>query len=483
LDAKFQVRAHGGAPAPGAVYLCPSVGEYPIYDEAIYQVLREDERRNRLFRHAIDAVAPGATVLEIGCGPDLLWTLAAVDAGASRVYAIEVIDDSARRAERTARAHPADQILVIAGDSTQVVLPEPANVCIAEIVGCIGGSEGMAAVLADASRRHLAPSASIIPAAVRTLAGAVGLLDLMGGNVAMSAAFAPYVEAVFRQAGGPFDLRFYVGGVGPAALLSTTGAFEDLRFAEQSYAQGGELRLRITRSGRVDGLLAWIELAVGPDDAVLDSLADPVRAGGTARRERRRHPVAARHGPRHSRRHTPGVLLPRPPHPHRFRRNGRGLRRVEILGRAVPCDGGASKTVYAGSRPGRLARRDGSALPGCLPCGYPERVRQGARAGVVGMLVTVGLISLSDLAGQLLLGDPVTPQRLAALAVVVLAVIAAGCVAAGIRVDRAPAAIPVVRRVTALRDKSWRAGFLRLRDPDARGRSRPRAPSAAPAAA
>ena len=110
-------------------------------------------------------------------------------------------------------------------------------------------------------------------------------------------------------------------------------------------------------------------------------------------------------------------------------------------------------------------------------------MRVGARAGVVGMLVTVGLVSLGELAGQLLLGDPVTPQRLAALAVVVLAAVAAGCIAANVRVYRAPAAIPVVRRVTALRDKSWRAGFLRLRDPDARGRSRPRAPSAAPAAA
>ena len=35
----------------------------------------------------------------------------------------------------------------------------------------------------------------------------------------------------------------------------------------------------------------------------------------------------------------------------------------------------------------------------------------------------------------------------------------------------------------ALREKSWRVAFLRLRDPDARGRPRPRAPSAAPAAA
>ena len=73
--------------------------------------------------------------------------------------------------------------------------------------------------------------------------GSLVLLDLMGGDVAMPAALAPYTEAVFRQAGGPFDLRLYVGGAGPAALLSTTGAFEDLRLAEQSYAQGGELRL------------------------------------------------------------------------------------------------------------------------------------------------------------------------------------------------------------------------------------------------
>jgi protein arginine N-methyltransferase 1 len=274
VDGQPSLRTDGHAIVPGGVYLCPSVGEYPIYDEAIYQVLREDERRNRLFRRAIGAVAPGATVLEIGCGPDLLWTLAAADAGAAQVYAIEVIEDSARRAEQAARAHPGSRVQVITGDATRVVLPERADVCIAEIVGGIGGSEGIAAVLADARRRHLTPSASVIPAAVRTLAAAVGLLDLMGGDVAMPSAFAPYVEAVLRQAGGPFDLRLYVGGVGPAALLSTAGAFEDLRFTEQSCAQGGELRLQIVGSGRVDGLLAWIELAVAPDDAALDSLTE-----------------------------------------------------------------------------------------------------------------------------------------------------------------------------------------------------------------
>ena len=50
-------------------------------------------------------------------------------------------------------------------------------------------------------------------------------------------------------------------------------------------------------------------------------------------------------------------------------------------------------------------------------------------------------------------------------------------------VSRTAAALPLVRRACALREKSWRAAFLRQRDPDAAGRTRPRAPSAAQAAA
>jgi Family of unknown function (DUF6412) len=50
-------------------------------------------------------------------------------------------------------------------------------------------------------------------------------------------------------------------------------------------------------------------------------------------------------------------------------------------------------------------------------------------------------------------------------------------------ISRTTAALPLVRRARALREKSWRAAFLRQRDPDAAGRTRPRAPSAAQAAA
>jgi hypothetical protein len=80
-----------------------------------------------------------------------------------------------------------------------------------------------------------------------------------------------------------------------------------------------------------------------------------------------------------------------------------------------------------------------------------------------------------------------TPQRaavltVAALTVAVLAAKVVGSREAGASLAGATGAIPVRRRVAALRQKSWRVAFLPQRDPDARGRSRPRAPSVVHAA-
>jgi len=80
-----------------------------------------------------------------------------------------------------------------------------------------------------------------------------------------------------------------------------------------------------------------------------------------------------------------------------------------------------------------------------------------------------------------------SPSGLTALAAAVLAGSMLAAVLALLTsvasLSRAAAALPMIRRASALREKSWRAAFLRQRDPDAAGRPRPRAPSAAPAAA
>ena len=101
---------------------------------------------------------------------------------------------------------------------------------------------------------------------------------------------------------------------------------------------------------------------------------------------------------------------------------------------------------------------------------------------VLGSLLATVAWLLRDLA-QL----AVSPSGLTALAAAVLA----GAVFAAVLAlltsvagrSRATAALPMIRRASALREKSWRAAFLRQRDPDAAGRPKPRAPSAAPAAA
>src|SRR5579859_6425081 len=48
-------------------------------------------------------------------------------------------------------------------------------------------------------------------------------------------------------------------------------------------------------------------------------------------------------------------------------------------------------------------------------------------------------------------------------------------VASVARMSRVAAVLPLLRRASALRERSWRAGFTRQRDPDAAGRARPRA--------
>ena len=70
-----------------------------------------------------------------------------------------------------------------------------------------------------------------------------------------------------------------------------------------------------------------------------------------------------------------------------------------------------------------------------------------------------------------------------ALAVTVLVGALAACLACAAWISRISAGVPLVGRVSALREKSWRAAFMRQRDPDAAGRPRPRAPSAGQAAA
>jgi Family of unknown function (DUF6412) len=92
---------------------------------------------------------------------------------------------------------------------------------------------------------------------------------------------------------------------------------------------------------------------------------------------------------------------------------------------------------------------------------------------------------LTHIAGFSLFAGHASPSAsgLMAVAAIALTAMLVAVLAHGARVAAVVTARPMTGRAAALREKSWSAAFQRQLNPDAAGRARPRAPSAAPAAA
>lgn len=124
--------------------------------------LLADEVRTNAFREAIArTVKPGDVVLDIGCGSGIL-SFFACQAGA-KVYAIDR-GGMAGVAQFLARHLGfADRITVLRDESTNVELPERADVLISETLGVLGFDENLLGSIVDARARLLRPGAVIVP--------------------------------------------------------------------------------------------------------------------------------------------------------------------------------------------------------------------------------------------------------------------------------------------------------------------------------
>ncbi|MET8561198.1 class I SAM-dependent methyltransferase [Streptomyces flaveolus] len=279
-----QIETHGRSlrvsvdPEPeqeGRPALWPSVGEYPIYDPFLYTTMTTDDERNQRFRAALSQLVPDRRVLDIGTGQDLLWAREGVQAGARHALAIEVIEDAFHKAAANISSlTPRDRITLLLGESTNLHFAPRADVCVAEIIGSLAGAEGAAAVLTDARNRHLEPGGLVVPHRAVTLAAAVRLSDLLPDQpVAFAEASLPYLRSIFDWHGKPFDVRLRVENPSADALLSEGAPVEVLNFnGDLRTEQRTTTRLAITRPGRVDGVLTWLNLWCLPDEAPLDAL-------------------------------------------------------------------------------------------------------------------------------------------------------------------------------------------------------------------
>lgn len=266
-----ELRVSDGQDGPEARRLFPSVGEYPVYDDFLYYVMLQDQPRNVLFESAITGLVQGRVVLELGTGPDLLWSGLAARSGARRVMAVEEIPASAQAALAKAATLPGVPVEVFEGSANDVSLPARADVLIVELVGAIGGAEGIADVVSDAWRRHLAPGARVVPRRVATQVSALGARALLDGPPALHRDIAPYAADVWRSVNSVFDLRMCMTGLTPADLLASSELLEDLHLEADEQQHSDVLSLLVTRAGEVDSLVLWLQLDCGAGE-VLDAL-------------------------------------------------------------------------------------------------------------------------------------------------------------------------------------------------------------------
>ena len=153
-------------------------GDRPYWSHSLHQGfgssaqirMLEDRVRTSSFIKAIrDTVRPDDVVVDVGTGSGIL-AVAAAQAGAKRVYAIEgrpVAEDAARFFQQ---AGLSDRIILIRGMSTEITLPERADVLVSETIGNEPLAERILETTCDAVKRLLKPGATLIPSVLRIYA-------------------------------------------------------------------------------------------------------------------------------------------------------------------------------------------------------------------------------------------------------------------------------------------------------------------------
>ena len=278
-DAAVVLQTNGAAPQLTAfvqsvadhngVQFWPSLGEYQIYDELLYDFMSADETRVASYKRAFERNAAGKVVLDIGTGKDAILARLAAAAGARHVYAVEVLDDACKAAsELIAALGLTDRITVLHGDMQTIELPESVDIVTQGIIGNIGSSDGIGPIW-NSARDAFNASYAAIPSVCTTLFAPAELTESSGAGARFSALAAHYTREVFAGAGQPFDVRLCVRNFPQQNLLADAAEFERLDFdGELPTHYQSENEFVVARAGAFDGFLLWTRIQTDAQEYV-----------------------------------------------------------------------------------------------------------------------------------------------------------------------------------------------------------------------
>ena len=256
----------------------PGVDRPPLVEvfggASLHISMLNDKRRVSAYLAAIaETVKPGDVVVDLGTGTGIL-ALAAARAGARTVYAIESSAIAATARAMFEQNGFGDRIHLVRGWSTEVQLPERANVLVTETIGHDPFDEGIAENVADARERFLTPDARFIPQRMRVWALPVSIPREEEDPVR----FSPEVVSRWsRDYGFDFTPLLKANPVRPllrklrTAIARNFPALADpLMVADVDIAQpftstiDSRVDFPATGSGRLNGVLIHFDLTLSP---------------------------------------------------------------------------------------------------------------------------------------------------------------------------------------------------------------------------
>ena len=230
-----------------------------MYSVSSYGEMIADRIRARAYARALEsAIKPGAVVLDLGTGATGIFAMLACRYGARQVYALES-DDGIELARRIASANSlADRIIFIQGLSTDVTLPETADVIISDLRGILPLFGCHIPSIKDARERLLSSGGTLIPQE-----------DTLWVGVADTPALYERYQVPWDRGAFGFDLgpgrnivtnTWHKGRTTPDQLLSEPVCWATLNYRTIGRPHvHGEVALRVNRAGTAHGLCVWFD--------------------------------------------------------------------------------------------------------------------------------------------------------------------------------------------------------------------------------
>lgn len=206
-----------------------------------------------------NAIKPGSVVVDLGSGPGL-FALTAVQLGARRVFAIEP-DNVIQVGRDAAREHGlSDRIEFFQDLSTNVTLPERADVIVSDLRGVLPWFAHHLPSIVDARARFLAPDGILIPARDTLWAAVVEVPEHYEGLV------KPWNGRLPLSSGRRLALNNWSKiRVTPENLLGQPVCWHELDYYHVEEANfTKDISLIVSRDGTAHGLTLWFDADLFP---------------------------------------------------------------------------------------------------------------------------------------------------------------------------------------------------------------------------